>query len=148
MSCIKFHEMISKLVDGELSEPAREQLISHLSQCRDCTTFYERVETLDDNLQTIESVLPNTALPVRVKDRIADLRRGNGHRPWFPSWVQVPLMAVIVLCALGVGNLAGKSLGQMLTSDRYQNGIELLVTETGQSFSDVVLDIGTEGNSR
>ena len=125
MSCIKFHEMISKLVDGELSEPAVAQLRSHMSQCEECRSFYEHIGRLDDNLQAMESTLPSTALAIRVKDRIADLRRGNGNSRWFPSWIQVPLVAVLVLCALGVGNLAGKSLSQMITSDRYQTGIEL-----------------------
>ncbi len=146
MTCIKYQQMISQQMDGELPEPATEELRIHLGRCSDCRTFSQRMSTLDQDLRTIESVLPRSALAEHVKERIADLRSNRAQLYWLPSWVQIPLVAVLVLCALGVGNFAGKSLSKMLVPDRQVSAIDLLVTDAGHSFSDVLLEIGKEGN--
>jgi predicted anti-sigma-YlaC factor YlaD len=148
MSCVKYQQMISQLLDGELQAPAAEELRIHLGRCSDCRTFSQGIAALDQDLRTIESVLPRSALAEQVKERIADLRSNTVERHWFPSWVQIPLVAVLVLCALGVGNLAGRSLSGMFVPERKAKAIDLLVTDAGHSFTDVLLEIGMEGNTQ
>jgi hypothetical protein len=60
----------------------------------------------------------------------------------------VPLLALIVLLAIGVGNLAGRSMTEILVGDQSEAKLEYLLTDAGQSFSDIVLDIAVEENSR
>lgn len=148
MSCITYQRMISQLVDGELHDSATEEVRSHMNRCDDCRTFYERLLSLNEDFRVVGSVLPNTALAERVKDRIASLEADRTPRQWIPSWVQLPLVAAVLLCALGIGNYAGRSLTELLVSDTQQRGIELLVMENGQSFADVILDIGQEESAQ
>jgi len=148
MSCIKYQQMISLMIDGELQIPPAEELQIHLGRCSDCRTFFQRMTALDQDLKTIESVLPRSVLAEQIKERIAGLGSGTVEGHWLPSWVQIPLAAVLVLCALGVGNLAGKSLSKMLATERQASVIDLLVTDAGHSFSDVLLEIGKEANTR
>ncbi|MDQ7784069.1 MAG: zf-HC2 domain-containing protein [Desulfomonilaceae bacterium] len=147
MSCTKYQQMISKLLDGELHEPAAESLRLHVSRCKECRAFAERTTALEQDLRILQEIRPRSALAEQVKERIAGLRSGSPSRLWFSAWVQLPLAAVLVLCALGVGNLAGKSLSEMLVSHREAGSIDLLVTDAGHSFTDVLLEIGGEGNT-
>ena len=55
---------------------------------------------------------------------------------------------MIVLLAIGVGNLAGRSMTEILVGDQSEAKLEYLLTDAGQSFSDIVLDIAVEENSR
>ena len=50
--------------------------------------------------------------------------------------------------AIGVGNLAGRSMTEILVGDQSEAKLEYLLTDAGQSFSDIVLDIAVEENSR
>ncbi|MFH1117660.1 MAG: zf-HC2 domain-containing protein [Pseudomonadota bacterium] len=148
MSCIKYQRMISRLVDGELPEAAAEELRIHLVGCSRCQTFSQQASALDRGMKTIESALPRSALAGRVKAHIAEQRPDMADRHVFPAWARVPVMAVLVLCALGVGNLAGKSLSTMFVADRQVGTLDLLETDGGQSFTDALLEIAGEGTTQ
>ena len=144
MSCTKYHRMISLLVDGELHPSATEELQRHMDRCSDCRSFHERAQSLSRRVQAAKVVLPNSASAERVKDRLRSLRSGRPARQLLPSWIQLPLVAAVLLCALGIGNYAGRSLTEVLVPASQQNSIELLVMENGPSFADVILDIGQQ----
>lgn len=148
MSCIKYQQMISRMIDGELHGVPAEELRLHMGRCSDCRTFLQRMTALDQDLKTIEYVLPHSALAELVKERIGSLGTGAVERHWFRPWMQIPLAAVLVLCAFGVGNLAGKSLSKMIVPERQMSAIDLLATDAGHSFTDVLLEIGGEDNAR
>lgn len=148
MSCFTYQKMISRLIDGELSAPSSEQLRQHLEGCSECQDLYKRMLSLNDYLKAVESSLPSSALAERVKERIASVRTGREETRRLPAWGSVPAIALVVLVALGLGNLAGRSLSEILTAGRLERGIELLVTDNGQAFSDVILAIGGEGQDQ
>lgn len=148
MSCFTYQKMISQLIDGELSAPSSEQLRIHLEGCSECQDLYMRMLSLNDYVKAVESSLPSSALAERVKERIASVRTGREETWRLPAWSSVPAIALVVLVALGLGNLAGRSLGEILTAGRPERGIELLVTDNGQAFSDVILAIGGEEQDR
>ena len=148
MSCLTYQKMISQLIDGELSAPSSEQLQIHLEGCSECRDLYKRMLSVNSYVKAVELSLPSSALAERVKERIAVVRTRREDTRRLPAWGRVPALALIVLVALGLGNLAGRSLGEILTSGRPEKGIELLVTDNGQAFSDVILDISAEGQDR
>jgi hypothetical protein len=74
--------------------------------------------------------------------------KGPPSAPRPSAWRPVPLFALIVLLAIGVGNLAGRSMTEILVGDQSEAKLEYLLTDAGQSFSDIVLDIAVEENSR
>ena len=148
MSCISYQQMISQLLDGELPEPAAKELQTHLGKCSECQALSQRMAALDTDMRSIEFTLPRSALAEQVKARIAKHRSNASERHVFPSWARIPVMAVLVLCALGVGNLAGKSLSTMFVPDQKVSSLDLLVTDGGLSFTDALLEIGREGATR
>lgn len=66
MSCPD--EMLSGLVDGELSHPEREQVLGHLLDCTACRTEVEALRILKARLQWAgaETPLPDPALVSRL----------------------------------------------------------------------------------
>jgi len=102
---------------------------------------------LNRTLKDVDLYRPPSMLASRVKARFAQ-ESGQPTGRLFPSaWRQVPLFALIVLLAIGVGNLAGRSMTEILVGDQSEAKLEYLLTDAGQSFSDIVLDIAVEENS-
>ena len=83
-----------------------------------------------------------------MKARLAEQNAPRRERRFPLAWVQVPVFAMIVLLAIGLGNLAGRSMTEILVGDQSEVKLEYLFTDAGQSFSDIVLDIAVEENSR
>jgi len=87
-------------------------------------------------------------LAARVKVRLAEQNAPRREKRFPLAWAQVPLFAMIVLLAIGAGNLAGRSMTEILLGEQSEAKLEYLLTDAGQSFSDIVLDMGVEENSR
>jgi len=148
MDCSKYEKLISKLIDGELGETSSEALKSHLAACSVCRHTYERMAALNRSLTAVGLYRPPSALASRVKARLADGGAQSARRYFPPAWSQVPLFAMIVLLAIGLGNLAGRSMTEILVGDQSESKLDYLLADAGQSFSDIVLDIAGEENSR
>ena len=148
MECRTYERMISRLVDGELPTSASEELGRHLSACPECSRVYQRMSALNRALGSIEPAAPKATLVERVKARVSDQRRTLEAREAIPSWYRVPLMAMVVLLALGLGNLAGRSVSQIIGSAHPEQTLEWLTPDQGQSFADVVIELGSEENAR
>jgi len=69
--CEQFGELISGLIDGELTVPETEQITSHLQQCDDCRKTRAHFELVDRAIQS-----PGSALPFPMEDhRPSPLKR-------------------------------------------------------------------------
>ncbi len=55
-------------------------------------------------------------------------------------------MAMIVLLALGLGNLAGRSISDIFTKGQAQTSLELIAPDSDNSLSDALLELGAEEN--
>ena len=149
MSCQAYHTMISRLVDGELDLQSCEALRDHLEACSHCRDLCERMVALNERVRASTHKSPDPLLAAKVKDRIA-LARHDSRAKWPASaWGQAAAFAMAVLIALGIGALAGRSLiGIVLDHYPAERGIELLVMENDQAFSDTIMTLGVEENSR
>lgn len=56
--CEQFGELISGLIDGELTVPETEQITLHLKQCDDCRKTRAQFELVDRAIQSPGSALP------------------------------------------------------------------------------------------
>jgi anti-sigma factor RsiW len=149
MSCATYHIMISRLVDGELDLQSYQALREHLNTCSECSDLHERMIALNEGVRAIAHTSPDSTLAAKVKDRMAAARHDDRARWLVPFWGQAAAFGIVVLVALGIGNLAGRSLIEtMLNHHQAQSGIELLVMENDQSFSDTIMTLGGEENSR
>ena len=148
MDCIEYQKNMSMLIDGEQGHLPLEALEAHLAACSGCRNAYERMGALNRALKDVDLYRPPSMLASRVKARLAEENAPRRERRFPLAWAQVPLFAMIVLLAIGLGNLAGRSMTEILLGEQSEAKLEYLLTDAGQSFSDIVLDIGVEENSR
>jgi predicted anti-sigma-YlaC factor YlaD len=147
MDCSEYQKHISMLIDGELGEHSSKALKGHIRACSACSNTYEQMAELHKTLSAAELSWSPPMLAARVKERLAEKRAPLG-RLFTSAWRQVPLFAVIVLLAIGLGSLAGHSMSELVLGDTSEAKLQYLISDAGQSFSDIVLDIAVEENSR
>jgi anti-sigma factor RsiW len=150
MDCNECPKNISILIDGELGQQTTQALRQHLVACSTCRNTYERVAALNESLRSVSLNDPPSMLAARVKARLlrSDARNVSPDRPLRHVWGRVPLLAMIALLAIGLGNVAGRSMTEMLFSHSQEPKLEYLLTDAGQSLFDILMEIGVEENSR
>ena len=143
------HErQISMLLDGELSDSGAKDLKDHLASCAECREVLDRMESLSVNLGRIKPVLPDTALAAKVKQRISERTRPSTGFGFMPGWAQAPLVAMIVLVAVGLGHLAGSSLSEIFTTRPVEQDLVLSMQNRSPSFADAVTAFDPEESLR
>jgi len=148
MDCSDYQKHVSTLIDGELGQHSLQALETHLAACSGCRTAYERMAVLNRALKDVDLYRPPSMLASRVKARLVEENAPRRERRFPLAWAQVPVFAMIVLLAIGLGNLAGRSMTEILVGDQSEAKLEYLLTDAGQSFSDIVFNIAVEENSR
>jgi predicted anti-sigma-YlaC factor YlaD len=148
MKCTEFQKRISLFIDGELREPLTRDIEEHLAACPECRAFRATAEKVTRSLRESQLISPRPALAARVGQRIREEREAREDRGLVPTWSRVPALALVVLLAVGLGNLAGGSVIPLILADRSDAGFEYLMPDQEPSFDDVVLDLGIEENSR
>lgn len=148
MKCSIFQKKISLLLDGRLAEPDRDMLRAHLDVCPECQRFYEGMRAVNETLKSAPLLCPDQELAGRVKERVALRGQSQDGGRSIPLWGSVPLVAVLVLLALSVGNFAGRSLTGLVVTEQPESRLEFLVADNGNSFADVMLDMRASEGSR
>lgn len=104
--CDRYLEMISQLVDGELPEPQKTELLAHLDGCANCRRVY-------DAFNAISLSLGETAVPEGFTEGVmAAVRTQGGHgsrrtgKPGKSPVRYLALAACIVLAVLATVRLA------------------------------------------
>jgi predicted anti-sigma-YlaC factor YlaD len=149
MDCKDNQKYISMLIDGELEARSSEALQKHLVTCSACRNTYELMRELNETLNVVGLSWPPSMLASGVKARLAGQNGDSKGRFSSRAWRQVPLFAMIVLLAISLGNLAGRSITEMLVgAPSSEAKLQYLFTDADQSFSNIVLDIAVGENSR
>jgi anti-sigma factor RsiW len=148
MNCQSHQKNISKLLDGELGPAAAAELLRHLAACGDCRRVHERMTFMDRDLKALALAEAPPELANRVKARISSLGDQPSHGIFSPVWKQVSILAMTVLLAIGAGNLAGRSVSNLFLHDRAESMLEMVAPDAGESLADLLMDVGTEENSR
>lgn len=149
MDCNHYQKSISILMDGESGAHSSEALEKHLAACPACRNAYEQMLQLNNTLNTFGLYSSPSTLASNVKACLAERNVQHKGRPFSRAWRQVPLFVTLVLLAIGLGNLAGRSISEILAdSFSSETRLQYLFTDAGQSFSDIVMDIAAEENSR
>ncbi|NCB51763.1 MAG: hypothetical protein EOM54_07785 [Clostridia bacterium] len=75
-SCEKYREIISQMLDGELTEPQKTELIAHIADCRECARLYNAFASIS---LAIEDGLtdPPESLLTNIMDEIHAQRCGS-----------------------------------------------------------------------
>ncbi|MCA1961178.1 MAG: zf-HC2 domain-containing protein [Desulfomonile sp.] len=146
MNCEHYRKQLSRQVDIDLDRALTEELEKHLAACPECRSFRDGVKALNREFHTVGRTQPPVGLAERVKERVDRQRRRD--RVLLPAWTRVPLVAMITLAAVGLGNLAGRSISSMLIPDRSEDAVEYTLVTQAPSFADLLTDNGSEENGQ
>ncbi len=149
MDCRQRENRISMLLDGELHPSESEELVRHMATCKSCRMVYDEMLALNLDLNASgEHVAMPSNLPTRIKERISAARNEEFDRGLAIIWRRAPIMAMIALLAIGLGNLAGRSVSNILFSDRQNTIVQAMIPDTGESLGDLLMDVIPEGNNQ
>jgi anti-sigma factor RsiW len=136
------------LVDGESTGPERVEVEKHIAVCERCKRTYERLTTLDERLRRLPATPPRTDLAAAVKTQVFGEKTGAWEGTPLALWRNVPALIMILLLAVGLGNMAGRSMVELLQSRGAETVMEIIGPEPDGSLADAVLDIHFEETSR
>lgn len=148
MSCRKVQKQISVLMDGELSGtlPAEER--THLNRCEACRTFYEHGLSLDSVLKACKVGPVPAGLAQRIREHVLNQHLRGRPKFSFPIWCRVPVMAALVLVALGIGTISGRSIGGLIIESRSEIGMDEVIPWQTGSFAQVVFDLSGQESGK
>jgi anti-sigma factor RsiW len=148
MNCRSHQKNISMLLDGELGPAAAAELLRHLASCVDCRRIHERMASTDRDLKALVLAEAPPDLAERVKTRISGLGDKPSQGVFSPVRIPASIIAMTVLLAIGVGNLAGRSVSNALLINDAESTLDMVAPDAGESLSDLLMNVGTEENGR
>jgi anti-sigma factor RsiW len=149
MDCHQRENRISMLLDGELQPSESEELVRHMATCKSCRMVYDGMLALNLDLNaSVKHLVMPPNLPTRIKERISAARNEEFDRGIAIIWRRAPIVAMIALLAIGLGNLAGRSVSNILWSDRQNTIVQAIMPDTGESLGDLLMNVVPEGNSQ
>lgn len=104
----EYKEKLSALLDGELNEQERGEVLAHLDTCAECRTYFAELNALHGALGDLESVEPPEDFAAGV---LARLHGENAPKtvkkrgPWRTWGTLAACAAVVVLAAATVPNM-------------------------------------------
>ena len=102
MNCDDARELITALVDDELSQDERRSIEGHLNDCPKCELIYRQEQALKQEIRRASAALNTSA---RLKEKIlSDLRglqhENQSHRAWIRwPWFVMPLPRRLLVTA-------------------------------------------------
>ena len=119
-SCEKYQELISRMVDGDLSQKEQKELLAHIETCPECAALYQAFSLLSEK---ISGELEES--PLDLRDNVmAEIRREEIHkRNRLPTILRAVMSAAACLAVI-VGVYLGVSLtrGNHLNTAAFQSG--------------------------
>lgn len=109
-SCEAYQEMISRMLDGDLSKAEREELAEHVKRCPDCAAVYVAFRSVSEQLGGDLAEPPHSLHEnVMAEVRRDQLRKKNtahrSHRRWQSLLAAAACMVLIVAVGLSVPRL-------------------------------------------
>lgn len=148
MDCSKWQEQLSKRLDGEATNSEVSDVMEHIAGCEGCKRTFERMGVLNDSLRSLSAPLPRTDLARAAKAVLFGKRTSSVNSSSFAVWRKVPVLIVILLLAVGLGNFAGRSMADLLQERGADTGTSFLEQHADTSLADVVLEINSQETSR
>ncbi len=142
MSCKRYHKKLSALLDGQLNGLEKDRLEEHLKSCVECAeTLRQYAITTERVKQMGLHMLDERALATRIKDRIAARHGASRDERGLSAWRRVPVFALLILIAVGVGNVAGRSIVEAFFPVSEESFGEALLVQNGASLTDAFMDL-------
>lgn len=117
-SCDYYQELISRMLDGDLSRAQRDELAEHVKVCPDCAAVYVAFRSLSEHLgEELEDVPQTVHENVMAEIRRDQIRRKNTvrhtHRRWHAVLTAAACLVLIVAAGLSFPKLAARKADSM-----------------------------------
>ena len=115
--CQEYQELISRMLDEDLSKTERDALAEHIKRCPDCAAVYVAFRSLSESLSE-DLVEPSPDLHEKI---MADVRREamrtrntahHHHRRWHTVMTAAACLLLVVAAAMSFPKIAGRKGAQ------------------------------------
>ena len=115
--CQEYQELISRMLDEDLSKAERDALAEHIKRCPDCAAVYVAFRSLSESLSE-DLVEPSPDLHEKI---MADVRREavrtrnsaqHHHRRWHTVMTAAACLLLVVAAAMSFPKIAGRKGAQ------------------------------------
>ena len=106
----KYKELLSALLDGELSESERGAALAHLAECEACQAYFAELNAMHDALADLDEAEPPADFAAGVLARLhedAAPQPMKRHNPWRRWGTLAACAAVIVLAVSTLPRMGG-----------------------------------------
>jgi anti-sigma factor RsiW len=148
MKCADCKKRLSSFLDGEIPQAGLSALEEHMSACEECRRLYARMTVLDESLRSLHAPVPHSDLSSKVKAELFSDKRSLWECVPLSVRRTIPVLIVILMLAIGLGTMAGRSLTNLLLDRQPRAKAEFVVLDMGNSLADTVLDLGSRETSR
>lgn len=123
MNCERYREWMSQMLDGELSEPEKTELMSHIAVCPECARIYNAFvlvsSSLDPDAEPPETLCTDVMNAVRARSaKVVPIAAARKRRAvWVRLGALAACLAVVAFAAVKSGVFArGQSASLMVRS--------------------------------
>ncbi len=108
--CEDYQELISRMLDGDLSRDERDELAAHVKSCPDCAAVYVAFRSLSENLnadlaEPPASIHENVMAEIR-RDQVRHRNSAHrSHRGWHYAMAAAACLVLIVAAGLNLPKL-------------------------------------------
>ena len=111
--CSRYQEMISRMLDDDLSQSEKNELAAHVKRCPDCAAVYVAFRSLSESLSE-DLVEPSPDLHEKI---MADVRREavrtrnsaqHHHRRWHTVMTAAACLLLVVAAAMSFPKIVGR----------------------------------------
>ena len=137
-NCKEYQELISRMLDGELSEAETARLHAHISECGDCRRMLDAFNMLHDTMaEDLEE--PPEALAASVMEQIrrepVSIETAKKKRPHIGRWAALAAcLAIVVFSAARLGLFSGAN-GKAAEAPLAAQGEAFLMESKTQDFA-------------
>ncbi|MCR5665113.1 MAG: zf-HC2 domain-containing protein [Oscillospiraceae bacterium] len=120
--CDRYQEMISRLIDGDLTKEERGELAAHVESCSECAALYVAFRSVSEELGSEAGELPeglheNMMAAIRRESLREKNRAANARmRRWRPLLAIAACFALIVAVGLGSARFLQKDRDDVRSS--------------------------------
>lgn len=118
-TCDRYKEKLSALLDGELKDTERDEVLAHLETCADCQAYFAELNEIHNAFGDMEPIDVPEGFAAGVMARLheeAPSKAAKKRAPWRKWTTLAACAAVVVLAVVAVPNMfrmggAAKSAG-------------------------------------
>lgn len=119
MNCTQLHRKIIFLAEGSLDAESREDMLSHISGCADCSRVWEVFSETEKIISVQKNSETSAWFNAKVKQKIENLGNANtaiGMAGIRPQFVYAIVIAFAVLSAFATGYFIGNNNYQYINN--------------------------------